>query len=164
MKRLLFMLFLACTVSLVQAGNKVPADLYNYEVEPYGGVSVQPGYILMKIWTYGKRKDLTNNYFMQNAIHAILFKGCPDSGTTAGVTALVPEGYEAHKDFFDNFFHGKFLQYIQLSNNGSREAGDVVQLKSGRYKIGTVVLINLKGLRTYLEQEHIIKPLDFLFK
>lgn len=44
-----------------------------------------------------------------------------------------------------------------------RDAGDVIKLKNNRYKIATVVMINLSALRKYLEGENIIKPLDFLF-
>lgn len=150
-------------LTAAQAG-KVDEDLYHYEVDAYdGGVSVAPGYTIMKVWSYGRSKVLTNDYCMRNAVHAILFKGCPGVGSNAGVKALVPEGYEAHKDFFDDFFKGKYLQYVQVTNHGMREAGDIYKLKGGRYKVGTVVMINLKALRTYLEGEKIIKPLDFLF-
>lgn len=164
MKKIFFILIsLLCSITMVQAGNKVDEDLYRYEVEAYDGVSAIPGYTIVKIWSYGKQKDLTNNYCMRNAVHALLFKGCVENGANAGVKALVPEGYEAHKKFFDDFFTGKYLQYVQLSNNGLRDAGDVFKLKNNRYKIATVVMINLSALRKYLEGEHIIKPLDFLF-
>lgn len=162
MRQFLLTILLLVCATMVQA-KTVNEDLYHYEVEAVDGVSAQPGFFIMKVWSYGKQKDLTNNYCMQNAVHAILFKGCTENGTNAGVRALVPEGYEAHKDFFDEFFDGKYLQYIQLSNQGMREAGDVVKLKNNRYKIGTMVLINLKALRDYLEGQHIIKGLDFLF-
>ncbi len=145
-----------------QAG-KVDEDLYHYEVDAYPGVASSPGYTIVKVWSYGRSKVLTNDYCMRNAVHAILFKGCPGSGSNAGVKTLVPEGYEAHKDFFDDFFKGKYLQFVQLTNNGMRDVGDIYKLKSGKYKVGTVVMINLKALRDYLEGEKIIKPLDFLF-
>lgn len=162
-KLLLSLITLLCTFNMVQAGNKLNEDLYHYEVEAYDGVSAIPGYTIVKVWSYGKQKDLTNNYCMRNAIHAILFKGCAENGTNAGVKALVPEGYEAHANFFNNFFDGKYLQYVQLSNNGMRDAGDVIKLKNNRYKIATIVMINLSALRKFLENEKIIKPLDFLF-
>ena len=57
----------------------------------------------------------------------------------------------------------ELLQYVQLSNNGMRDAGDVIKLKNNRYKIATIVMINLSALRKFLENEQIIKPLDFLF-
>lgn len=163
MKKLLLLFSLLLCTSLAVQAKDVDEDLYRYEVEPAAGVSHTPGFFIMKVWSYGKRKALTNNYCMRNAVHAILFKGCMESGANAGVQALVPEGYEAHKDFFETFFEGKYLQFVQLTNNGMREAGDVVKLKNNRYKIGTTVTINLKALRTYLESEKIVKPLDFLF-
>lgn len=166
MKRIAFLLLSLLFVingAYADKKKKVDEDLYKYEVEACSEVPATTGHITFKIWSYGKKKILTNDYCMENAIHAVLFKGIPASGATAGVKALVPEGYEYHEKFFKRFFDGKYLQYVQLSNKGRRDAGDVISLKKKRYKMATTVVVNLKGLRTYLEQEKIIKPLDFLF-
>lgn len=161
-KVILYLLLLLAAPITVMAGD-VDEDLYKYEIEAVNGSSVTPGFIQIKVWSYGKKKALTNNYCMRNAVHGVLFKGVMGNGVNAGVQALVPEGYEAHEKFFDDFFDGKYLQFVQLANNGMRDAGDVVTLKKNRYKFGTTVTINLKALRTYLEGQNIIKPLDFLF-
>lgn len=162
-KIILYLLLLLMAPVAIQAGG-VDEDLYRYEIEAANGASVTPGFIELKVWSYGKRKVLTNDYCMRNAVHGILFKGVAGNGANAGVQPLVPEGYEAHEKFFDDFFEGKYLQFVQISNKGLRDAGDVVLIKKNRYKIGTAVTINLKALRTYLENEKIIKPLDFLFE
>jgi hypothetical protein len=55
------------------------------------------------------------------------------------------------------------MQYVQVTNNGNLAAGDVVKIDKKRYKVGMVVVVNVNGLRKYLEDEKIIEPLDFLF-
>lgn len=163
MKKIILYIMLLIMAPAAMSAGGVDDDLYRYEVEAVNGTSVTPGFIEVKVWSYGKRKILTNDYCMRNAVHGILFKGVGGNGANAGVQALVPEGYESHDKFFDQFFDGKYLQFVQLSNKGMRDAGDVIALKKRRFKIGTTVTINLKALRTYLESEKIIKPLDFLF-
>jgi len=161
-----FLLLLLCSTGFAQKkrAEKVDKNEYQYELETYNNAAATPGYLMVKVWSYGRRKILTNNHCMQNAIHGILFKGCAEQGVNAGCAALVPEGYEAHNDFFDRFFKGKYLQYVQLTNRGMIDAGDVIKLKGNKYRIGMVMMINLNALRKYLESENIIKPLDFLFK
>lgn len=142
---------------------------YLYEIESYKGqVAVADGYCLIKVWNYGKREKLTRDNCMRNAIHGILFKGYAASGDMAydqGKKPLVPEGYDAHKKYFDDFFNsGDYLQYVQLTNNGQLAAGDVVKIAKKQYKVGMVVQVNYDGLRKRLEKDKIIKSLDFLFK
>lgn len=139
-------------------------NLYKYELISWNGNTAQePGWQIVKVWSYGHRKNLTRENCIKNAIHGILFKGFPREGANAGMNALVPEGYEAHKKFFDDFFDGKFRQYVQLTNNGDPQPGDIIKIKGSQYKIGMVVLVNVNALRTYLKQEGIAKDLDFLF-
>jgi len=163
-KRFIIAVVALFSFSLLSYADKGDGDEYHYELVSYeGGVAASPGWQIVKVWSYGRRERLTREYNMRNAIHGILFKGYPKMGANAGLKALVPEGYEAHKEFFDEFFQGKYLQYIQVTNNGMLDAGDVIKLDKRRYKIGMVVMVNVNGLRQYLEEKNIIKGLDFLF-
>lgn len=142
---------------------------YLYEIESYNGhIAVADGYCLIKVWNYGKREKLTRDNCSRNAIHGILFKGYSASGSQAydqGKKPLVPEGYDAHKKYFDDFFEsGDYLQYVQITNNGQLSAGDVIKIDKKQYKVGMVVQVNYEGLRDRLEKDNIIKSLDFLFK
>lgn len=169
MKRILFSLvFLLSLGWTAYAGNKVDKKEYLYEIESFeGNVPAQQGYCIIKVWNYGKREKITTNSCMENAVHGIIFKGYAGLGKTAsdkGKKALVPEGYEAHKAYFDNFFNsGQYLQYVQLTNKGELLAGDVIKMRKGGYKIGMVVMVNYDALRKRLENDKIIKGLDFLF-
>lgn len=144
-------------------------DKYKYELDSFdGSVAAKEGYCIVKVWNYGKKERLTRDNCMRNAIHGILFKGYMATGNRMadkGKKPLVPEGYDAHKKYFDDFFEsGDYLQYVQLTNNGQLNAGDVIKIDKKRYKVGMVVLINYNALRDRLEKDKIIKSLDFLFK
>ena len=143
-------------------------DMYRYELESFeGNMPVQAGSCIVKVWSYGKKEKVTRNECMKNAVHGILFKGYAKSSRRSadhGRKALVPEGYEAHKKYFDAFFDdGDYLQYVQLTNNGRLMAGDVIKIGKREYKVGMVVIINHDALRKRLEKDKIIKALDSLF-
>lgn len=158
---LLFLLF----PFMIMAGNDKE---YKYEIESYNGnVSAQSGSCIIKVWSYGKKEKVTRELCMKNAIHGILFKGYAVTGSRKadrGRKALVPEGYEAHKDYFDKFFDsGDFMQYVQLTNNGQLTAGDVIKISKREYKVGMVIIVDFDALRKRLENDKIIKPLNYLF-
>lgn len=160
---LLIIIFASHTTTF--AGNKIDKKEYLYEIESFEGkVPVQSGYCIVKVWNYGKREKITTNTCMENAIHGVIFKGYAALNADKGKKALVPEGYEAHKDYFDNFFNtGQYLQYVSLTNKGELGAGDIIKVRKKEYKVGMVVLINYSALRKRLEDDKIIKGLDFLF-
>lgn len=80
------------------------------------------------------------------------------------VSALVPDGYESHHDYFDAFFAiGDYLQFIQPASKGAQQAGDVVKMKKD-YKVGLLVQVNLSALRKRLEKDGITKGVRSLFK
>lgn len=142
---------------------------YKYELESFNGdVAAKEGYCIVKVWNYGRKEDITRDNCMRNAIHGILFKGYMPTGSRMadqGKKPLVPEGYDAHKKYFDDFFKsGDYLQYVQLTNKGQMNSGDVIKIAKKEYKVGMVVLVNFNGLRDRLEKDKIVKSLDFLFK
>ena len=154
--------------AMMMAGKGGDDDIYRYEIESFDGrVSSQTGSCVVKVWSYGKKENVTRNVCMKNAVHGVLFKGyAATSGRSAdkGREALVPEGYAAHEAYFDEFFDsGDYLQYVQLTNNGQLTAGDVIKVSKREYKIGMVVTIDYDALRKRLEKDKIVKPLDFLF-
>lgn len=166
MKRLLI-LFVAFFAILSTASAKdKDEDMYNYELEAaVGNFGLQAGWNVVKVWSKGKRERLTRENSKRNAVHGIIFKGFPGYDGNTGVKAIVPEGYEAHKDFFDEFFSsGKYNQFVQLSNDGLISAGDVIKIDKREYKVGMIVMVNTTALRAYLAENGVAKDLDFLFK
>lgn len=164
----MLVMLLAVLCPLAAFAGKDDDDLYRYELESYeGNVAATTGSCIVKVWSYGKKENVTRNVCMRNAVHGILFKGygaAGDRSADKGRTALVPEGEAAHADYFDTFFDsGDYLQYVQLTNNGQLTAGDVIKISKREYKIGMVVVIDYDALRTRLEKDGIIKSLDYLF-
>lgn len=160
-----FILMLSAVATTAEAQGK---NGYKYELASYdGAVSGDPNYSIVKVWSYGKREKLTRRECIKNAVHGIIFKGYAASSMRAedrGKAALCPGGYDTHEEYFDKFFSsGDYLQYVQESNNGELMATDVIKIASREYKVGMVVVVNTEALRKRLEQDGIIKRLDFLF-
>lgn len=154
--------------AVAQTADAQGKDGYKYELASYdGSVAGDPGYSIVKVWSYGKREKLTRRECAKNAVHGIIFKGYAASSLRAedrGKAALCPGGYAEHEEYFDKFFSsGDYLQYVQESNNGELLTTDVIKITRREYKVGMIVVINTAALRKRLEQDGIIKKLDFLF-
>lgn len=89
-----------------------------------------------------------------------MFKGLNDSGRMKGRKPLVVDGYDNHKDYFDDFFgSGEFQKYARIAINGYVEQNSLV--KVGKlYKVGKIVVISFNELRSRLESDNIIKGLN----
>lgn len=168
-KFLAFVLFAMLMLCFSPEANAKKKDFVEYKYElsaAQEGSSAAAGYKVFKVWSYGEKKLLTDEICMRNAIHGLLFKGLAseDFGTQGGVPALVPDGYESHKDYFDAFFStGDFTQFIQPASKGAQQAGDVIKMNK-EYKVGLLVQVNLSALRKRLEKDGIIKNARSLFR
>lgn len=166
----IFVLIFSALLSLgvsINANGKERVVPFNYELSVVQeGNSATSGHKIFKVWSFGKKGDLTQEICMRNAIHGLLFRGlvAEDMGSQGSVAALVPDGYESHKDYFDAFFSsGDFLQFIQPASKGAQQAGDVVKMKK-EYRVGLLVQVNLSALRKRLEKDGIIKGVRSLFR
>ena len=105
----IFVLIFSALLSLgvsINANGKERVVPYNYELSVVQeGNSATSGHKIFKVWSFGKKSDLTEKICMRNAIHGILFRGLTseDMGTQGSGAALVPDGYESHHDYFDAF-------------------------------------------------------------
>ena len=167
MKKIL--LFIAAALMIggtAMAKDDVPD--YDYELSlAKENVAATSGFKVFKVWSFGKKKEtLTQEIGMRNAIHGLLFKGlaAADIGSQGNVPALVPDGYDSHKEYFDVFFaNGEFKQFIQLTSRGAQQAGDVVKVGK-KYKVGLLVQVNYNALRKRLEDDGIIASAKNLFR
>jgi len=168
MKRIVMVaLFLFAVFAVVEAKSK-DEELYNYELSiSEENTSAASGFKVFKVWSYGKKKELlTKEVCMKNAVHGMLFKGLAggDSGTQGYVPAIVPDGYDSNKKYFDKFFSsGDYAQYIQLSNKGAIQAGDCIKITRKQYKVGMLVQVNYSALRKRMETDNIISSASNLF-
>ena len=140
---------------------KEKADDNRYEIEM--AEVGEPGTLVVKVWCYNKKPQISEDIAKMNAIKGVLFKGVSDSGRMKGRKALVEDGYENHQDYFDDFFkESKYAKYSRVALNNYVEQNSLI--KVGKlYKIGKIVVISYNDLRKQLETDKIIKGLDYGF-
>ncbi len=140
---------------------KEKADDNRYEIEM--AEVGEPGTLVVKVWCYNKKPQISEDVAKMNAIKGVLFKGVSDSGRMKGRKALVEDGYENHKDYFDDFFNeGKYANYTRVALNNYVEQNSLI--KVGKlYKIGKIVVISYNDLRKQLETDKVIKGLNYGF-
>ncbi len=135
---------------------------YRYELECYG-TGVQGTYSV-KVWSYSKKPEIAKEQCKKNAIHGVIFKGivsgprCMSQPPLAGDNANL---YQEHKDFFNSFFRvgGKYMQFVNITNDGTPLPGDMIKVGKKEYKVGIVVSVRKDALRKYLEDEKILRKL-----
>lgn len=159
----LVVLFSLCFSSEAFCKKKPESIVYDYEVQCFG-VGVEGTYSL-KVWSYSKKPALAKGLCKRNAIHGVIFKGVAAGNNCSSQPPLAGSNknlYEEHKAFFDKFFseNGKYLQFINLSNNGVPLPGDMQKVAKHKYKVGIVVSVQKDALRKYLEDEKVLKGLS----
>lgn len=168
MKRIYLVLLALTMVATSTWAKKDETPGYDYELSSVKQTaSATSGFKVFKVWSYATKKDLlTQEICMRNAVHGILFKGLEghDTGTQGNVPAMIPDGYESHKEYFDTFFaSGEYKQFIQLTSRGAQQAGDVMQINKKRWKVGLLVQVNLNALRKRLEKDRIVESASSIF-
>lgn len=148
-----------------QAKKKANKDTehWRYEVECVG--VGKPGTNLIKVWSYSKKPHIAIDQAKKNAVHALLFKGFAkgERGCFAQDALVKDFSIQDKKEaFFKDFFNskdGKYMRFVQITEEKGITSNDVVKLKK-EYKIGIVVLVDRNALRQYLEDEKIIRGLN----
>ena len=170
MKKILLLMLasmMVLTSSAQRRGRGWAEPEYNYELSlAKDNIASTGSFKVFKVYSYARKRDaITQEVNMRNAIHGLLFKGlaAADVGTQGEFPAMVPDGYESHREYFDLFFDsGEYQQFIQLTSKGAMQAGDVVKVGK-EYKVGVVVSVQKDNLRKALEQAGVIKGLNSLF-
>lgn len=147
------LLFLSSVSIYAKGGDKGQFEL---EIAEIG----QPGELVVKVWYYSKKANVNDDIFKECAINGIMFKGLNDSGRMKGRKALVLDGYDSHKEYFDDFFKdGEYQKYARMAMNSYVEQKSLI--KVGKlYKVGKIVVVSFNELRSKLESDKIIKGLN----
>lgn len=126
----------------------------------------EQGYKYVKVWGIGKNADRAIEQAKMNAVAACLFEGVAANEIAGRIPPLCPEGasaYDAHREYFDNFFSsGLFLEYVKSVNSRYPTGADNVSTSKGR-RVGIYLEICYDDLRKKLEKDGIIKSLDSYF-
>lgn len=156
MKRKIFILLLMCLMTFVVNAKDKDTNMYEIEMAEIG----QPGTLVVRAWIYNKKPIVPDYLFIDSAIKGVLFNGVNDSGRTKGRKALVFDGYDKHRDYFDNFFGGsEYKKYAKIAMNSCVGQNNLV--KVGKlYKVAKIVVISYSDLRSRLENDKIINSLN----
>lgn len=164
----LLCLLTACLSFDASAKKKIDKETmqWRYEIEAVDGQASQ-GNILVKVYTYAKKKEDAILQAGKNAVHGILFKGvAAKNNSTVRIPGQKPiisdsGAQKEHQKYFSSFFKddGKYQLFVQLVNNGVPDIGDVIKIGK-EYKVGVKVLVAKDALRKEMENAGIIRSLD----
>lgn len=135
--------------------------VYQYEMVCMGVGS--QGSNLLKVFSYAKSVNKATEQAKHDAVHGVLFKGIVGGNGCSNQPPIVKSNeYQANKEFFDNFFKGEYLRFVNISSDGTINPKDRLKVGS-QYKIGVTVSVNKNELRKYLETQGVIKKLGGMF-
>lgn len=157
---LLLFIFLIITTSIEAKVKKSPEWKYDVECVSNGA----DGSYVIKVWSYWKNNKMPSALSMQNAVHAILFRGYPagEQGCKGQKPiAKSPSLYNDKNDFFSAFFgeeggNGDYQKYVNIVS----PAPEIIKVNKKEYKIGVVVSVSKDLLRKDMEEAGIIKGLS----
>lgn len=132
----------------------------NFEVQMLGVGT--DGTKTFKIYATEKKVDRAIALAKKAAVEMVLFRGLPSAGTISPTPALCDSKTEEQfAAYFEEFFTpgGKYLRYINLTNEGEIPESDILKVKKG-YKVGLSVQIMYDNLRRDLEADGILKPIS----
>lgn len=122
----------------------------------------QPGTLVVKVWCYAKKPQIADNVFKTCALKGVLFRGIERNGRKQGRPALVVEGYDAHREYFDDFFVNDYQNYVRIAQNGYVDQNSIIKIKK-LYKVAKLIVVSYNDLRSRLEKDNIIKGLNHGF-
>ena len=157
MKKVLF-LTLMCFPLLTLSAQKNQEGQFEVEMAEVG----QPGMLVVRVWCYAKKPKIADNVFKTCAVKGLLFRGVEKSGRMQGRQALVTDGYDANRDYFDEFFKNDYQHFVRIAQNGYVDQDGIIKIKR-IYKVAKLVVVSYNDLRNKLEKDNIIKGLNHGF-
>ncbi len=130
----------------------------NYSVETLKVGADGTKYV--KVSGFGKSDDAAALNAKRNAVHAAIFRGFPSAPETNATPAICtdPAAMQKHKLYFDNFFSGDYVQYINITTDGVPSGSDRVKVKGG-YEVKVYAQIMFDNLRKRLEADGVVAAL-----
>ena len=137
---------------------------WNYSIECQGEASA--GTYTLKVFSIVMDERLAGVQAQKNAVHAIIFQGINAQGRICKPKPALARSINLEterEDFFKEFFASvkkndpnNFAKYVNLVD----EVTDRQKLGKKKFRIGSMVTVNVGLLRKKLEKENIIKSLS----
>ncbi len=115
----------------------------------------------IKVSGFGKTEAAAALNAERNAVHAAIFRGIP-AAKSANATPPIctdPNAVSINKTYFNNFFSGDYVQYVNVTTDGGASGADRVKVKGG-YEVKVYIQIMFDNLRRHLENDNIVKALE----
>ena len=158
-KTIIHQKYLIVLLLLLFQFNKLYAISFDVSYEMSGVGEGKAGYYLVEISAYvAKKKDISREITKKCAVHGVLFKGYSGDKGYASKPALIRDSNLAEEktSYFEALIEEKYEIYTSMAN----EFMKVVKVGK-KYKVTTIVQVNVKQLRRDLERDKIIKTLGF---
>lgn len=128
-----------------------------YTSSIYNIPETEEGTIFLRVTGFGNNKQEAYNKAVSNAFNTLLFKGVPESIQSRPMIENEAKAKEQFADALSCFNrHDCFSQFITQNNDN----GNTSHVKGGTTTTAEVK-INIRALRTYLEQKQVIRKFGF---
>jgi hypothetical protein len=160
--------FSICSADAQSKRKRKKADIetakWNYDIECMGEAAA--GVYTLKVFSILPDERLAREQASKNAVHAVIFQGVNAQGRKCKAKPALARSSSLEtdfKDYFTEFFSSvskkdlnSFAKYV----NVIEEVTDRQKLGKKKFRIGTLVTVNIDLLRKTLEKENIIKSLS----
>lgn len=148
-------LFFIFCFSLVVVACSAPKNTFTSLVK--NNPETEEGTIFLTVSAIGTTKEKAMENCVQNAFETLLFRGVPESIQSRPMIENESQAKSANPAFFDCFknetCYKKFVTYINFQ-------GDGIKVDKG-VGISTSLKINIRALRTYMEQNNVVRKFGF---
>ena len=155
MKKMKYSITVLCLTMLAACSQKV------YSPQVKNNAVTEEGTIRIQSTGAGNNLPEAYNNAVENAFSTVLFKGVPESIQS---TPLIPDEMKAKEQFAQalSCFKDKSC-YTQFLTSGGQEGKKERVRGSGilNYQVKSDVTINIRALRTYLEQNNVIRKFGY---
>ncbi len=131
----------------------------NYSVETIKVGADGTKYV--KVSGFGRNDDAAAFNATRNAVHAAIFRGLPSAPEANATPAICTDAMamQKNKQYFEKFFEGDYIQYINITTDGVPSGADRVKVKGG-YEVKIYAQIMFDNLRKRLENDGIVAALS----
>lgn len=128
-----------------------------YTSSIYNIPETEEGTIFLRVTGFGSNKQEAYNKAVSNAFNTLLYKGIPESIQSRPMIEDEAKAKEKFSDVLSCFNRREcYSQFITQNNDN----GNTTRVKGGT-TTAAEVKINIRALRTYLEQKQVIRKFGF---
>lgn len=139
--------------------NQLSAKGFGLNYDIVGAGEGRPGYYIVEVSSFlVKKKQINKDITKKCALHGVLFKGYAGKNGIVSKPALISDLslLDKYENYFEDLVNERYGVYTTL-------VSDYIQVVKvdKKYKVTTIVQVNIGQLRKDLEREGIIRSLGF---